>query len=69
MIFAIFGFLAGAYFYMQGPALYSFLAAALVVYLLLATSPLLVSIVISFVLIQVMFYNKPPPLLQNTDKK
>jgi len=59
MIFAIFGFLAGAYFYMEGPALYSFLAAALVVYLILAMGPLLISIVTSFILIQIMFYNKP----------
>ena len=59
----IFGMIVGAYFYMMGPALYSFLSAALVVYLLLATGPLLLAIVSSFLLIQVMFYNKPQQLL------
>ena len=55
----LFGMIIGAYFYTMGPALYSFLSAGMVVYLLLATGPLLVSIIISFLLIQVMFYNKP----------
>jgi hypothetical protein len=55
----LFGFIVGAYFYMAGPALYSYLSAGLVVYLFLASGPLLISIVVSFGLIQVMFYSKP----------
>ena len=56
---AVFGTVAGVYFYMMGPALYSFLAAALILYLILATLPLLASIITSFILVQVLFYQKP----------
>ena len=56
---ATFGTLLACYFYWAGPALYSFLSAALLVYLLLATAPLLVAIVSSFVLVQTLFYQKP----------
>ena len=59
LMLATFGTLLGCYFYWAGPALYSFLSAALLVYLLLATSPLLISIVTSFVLVQALFYQKP----------
>ena len=48
---AVFGLIAGVYFYMMGPALYSFLAAALLLYIFLAVLPLLASIVISFILV------------------
>ncbi len=67
VIFAVFGVIAGGYFYMAGPALYSFLACALLLYLILATSPLLLSIATSFVLVQVLFYQKPeePELLKD----
>ena len=56
---AVFGIIAGIYFYMVGPALYSFLAAALLVYIFLGVAPLLASIVVSFILVQVLFYQKP----------
>ena len=36
------------YFYYSGPALYSFLSAAVIIYLVIATGPLLVTIAISF---------------------
>ena len=55
----LFGMLTGAYFYMAGPALYSYLSAGMVVYLMLASGPLMLAIVSSFLLIQVMFYSKP----------
>ena len=56
---AVFGIIAGVYFYMVGPALYSFLAAALLVYIFLGIAPLLASIIVSFILVQVLFYQKP----------
>ena len=56
---ATFGALISCYFYWVGPALYSFLNAALMVYLLLATAPLLVAIISSFILVQTLFYQKP----------
>ena len=59
MSFVLFGILVGAYFYYAGSALYSFLSAGFVVYLLLSSGPLIISILISFMLIQVMFYSKP----------
>ena len=59
LMLATFGTLLACYFYWAGPALYSFLSAALLVYLLLATAPLLVAIVSSFVLVQTLFYQKP----------
>ena len=58
-IIAVFGLVAGAYFYWQGPALYSFLGAAVIFYIVLASSPLLVSIVASFILVQALYYQKP----------
>ena len=60
---ATFAAVLGCYFYWAGPALYSFLSAALLVYLLLATAPLLVAIISSFVLVQTLFYQKPESAL------
>ena len=59
LMLATFGVLIACYFYWAGPALYSFLSAAFLVYLLLATAPLLVAIISSFVLVQTLFYQNP----------
>ena len=50
-LLAVFATVAAVYFYLSGPALYSFLAAALLLYLALAVAPLLASVGISFVLV------------------
>ncbi len=59
IMFVLFGLVVSSYFYCMGPALYSFLSAALAVYLLLGTGPLIVAIISSFILILTVFYEKP----------
>ena len=59
MLVVFFGLFGGLYFYWAGPALYSFLASALLVYLTLSSGPLIFSIFVSFALVHMMFYSKP----------
>ncbi|TNV77038.1 hypothetical protein FGO68_gene6311 [Halteria grandinella] len=52
-------FSAGTYFYINGPALYSFISASLATYVVLASGPLILTIIVSFELIQVKFNGRP----------
>jgi hypothetical protein len=62
LLLALLVLAGGTLFYVQGPALYSFIAVGLMTYVVIASGPLLAAIVAAIVLIQVMFYERPKTL-------
>ena len=59
LMLTVFGMVIAGYFYFFGSAIYSFLSASLLVYLVLAMCPILFVASMSFILIQVKFNGKP----------
>ena len=54
------GITVASYYYYSGPALYSYLSAAALIYLVVASGPLVAVIGISFAYVQVRFNGEPP---------